>query len=141
MKKIIGLCFVLVITGCKATSDYIVEKEAQQLMLHYNKPEMGTFLTTEQPLKVDYDLCAKVAFDGASYTFGGKTVSDPRVLKMISLDYVEFLVNRYIGKPKDANIFDNAEMESNIEKIREHTIALDSCLQEKGWKASEKPNS
>jgi hypothetical protein len=141
MKKLIVLCCVLGLAGCKTTSDYIVEKETEQLMLHFSKPEVGTFLTTEQPLKADYDLCAQDAFNGASYTFGGKTVSDPKVLTMISLDYVQFLVNRYIGKPKDANIFDNAEMKNNIEKIRVHTLALDSCLQEKGWKTSEKPKS
>lgn len=141
MKKLIALCCLFGLAGCKTTSDYVVEKEGQQLMLHFSKPEVGTFLTTEEPLKADYDVCAKDAFNGASYTFGGKTVSDPRVLTLISLDYVQFLVNRYIGKPKDANIFDNAEMKSNIEKIREHTLALDSCLQEKGWKTSEKPKS
>jgi len=141
MKKLIALCCVLGLAGCKTTSDYVVEKEGQQLMLHFSKPEVGTFLTTEEPLKADYDVCAKDAFNGASYTFGGKTVSDPRVLTLISLDYVQFLVNRYIGKPKDANIFDNAEMKGNVEKIREHTLALDSCMQEKGWKTSEKPNS
>ena len=141
MKKLIALCCVFGLAGCKTTSDYVVEKEGQQLMLHFSKPEVGTFLTTEEPLKADYDVCAKDAFNGASYTFGGRTVSDPRVLTLISLDYVQFLVNRYIGKPKDANIFDNPEMRNNIEKIREHTLALDSCLQEKGWKTSEKPKS
>ncbi len=155
MKKAIILLSILALTACGLTSYKAQSHKASQAQIdnyfdniriranvgQVHNDKYGTFKASQDPFKTDYDACQSKQYEGKSFVFGTREISDPKKLNQFSHDYfVEYLrLVSSIGKPSARTIntksifYDErfSEIANNINKIDSKVL---DCVKAKGWK-------
>jgi hypothetical protein len=87
----------------------------------------------------DYDKCLERSFEGETFQFGNRSVSDPKVLNQMSDDNTYLFLQAYfkpnsgITKKPENRVFNDKVIISTLKQVSPYLLKSLDCVKAKGW--------